>query len=71
MNDILKNAKYLGVTLDNVSRPVDVYADEINMYAVYEFDENSQHVAVQNIKDIKANEDQYLFTPYIEFVHDV
>lgn len=65
---MLKERKFLGQTVDNVHRTVDVFADSEKVYAVYNLGTAEEYTAEAVINKIKSNPSEYIYTPYIEFI---
>ena len=61
--------KFLGRTQDNVKRDVHIFADNLYIYAVYDNNTPDEWVTTAEIELVKENPEDYLFTPYIEFLH--
>lgn len=62
------NFEFLGNTVDNCHREIDVYSDGKTMYAVYNIGQKDEYYAEESISKIQENKNEYLFTPYIEFI---
>ena len=62
------NYTFLGKTVDNCHRNVDMFSDGDTIYAVYDLCEHTEYSAEESISKIKKNINEYLFTPYIEFI---
>lgn len=63
--------KFLGRTTDTVRRVVDVFADHEKMYAIYNLGRSNEYIAEELINKVKANPDEYIYTPYVEFADRV
>lgn len=59
---------YKGETVDNCHRIIHMFSDGTMFHAVYNLGEKDQYIAYQLIEDVQRSPDDYLFTPYIEFI---
>lgn len=59
---------YKGSTVDNLNRSVDVFEIHDEIHLVYNIGESNQYSTKQSISQIKKNKEDYIWTPYIEFV---
>ena len=62
------NCTYLGITKDNCGRDVDIYSDGIDIYIIYDKDTPEEYSTSASIAHVKAAPDNYLFTPYVDFL---
>ena len=61
--------EYLGTTTDNCHRNVDVYAKNNMFLAVYDKGLDTEVISEESIQNVQMNPDDFIYTPYIEFVN--
>jgi len=59
---------YKGVTEDILHRKVHIFSDDFEIHAVYNLGEKDQHITTEQLEKIRQRPDEYLYTPYLEFV---
>lgn len=59
---------YKGVSKDILNREVHIFSDDSEIHAVYFLGETDEYCATELVSKIKQNPDEYLYTPYLEFV---
>lgn len=63
-----KDSDYKGATEDILHRKVHIFSDDSEIHAVYYMGEEGQHVTTEKLLNITQRPDEYLYTPYLEFV---
>jgi len=61
-------SRYLGSTKDLANHPVDVYTDDISIILLYNEGLVDEVETQRTIEEIKSHPDDYLYTPFVEFV---
>jgi len=69
MNTHEDYGEYLGNTTDSCGRPVDIFKDKESMFIVYCLDTKSEYSTSVPLTRIQEDPDNYLFTPYVEFIN--
>lgn len=64
-----KDKDYKGVTKDMLHRKVHIFSNDTEIHAVYHLGEKDQHVTTEQLEKIRLRPDEYIFTPYLEFVN--
>jgi hypothetical protein len=60
---------YLGSSKDNTNRHIDAFTDGDKIFIVYDLYSEDEYVVSEYITKVQDNPDDYLWTPFIEFVH--
>jgi len=68
MNIHEEYGEYLGNTTDSCGRYVDVFKDIESMFIVYDLDTNHEYSTSAPLIRIQEDPDNYLFTPYVDFI---
>lgn len=62
------DSDYKGVTNDILNREVHIFSCDSEIHAVYFIGQADEYCATELISKIKQNPDEYLYTPYLEFI---
>ena len=65
LSDEEEQGVYLGNGVDMAHNPYNAYQFNDEIHIVYE----NGYIATEKIKTVRQNQDNYLWTPYIEWLH--
>lgn len=64
----INSSDYLGEGFDNAHRRFDAFLINGELHIVYDINTTDQYVSTANLEYVKNNMDEFLWTPFIDFV---